>query len=254
MAINIPSSSVTTIGTIEIPDELSVIHYQQFVMTTSSGTPIGTEDSPVPVSLVLGGSYVQSFNSENSVLPVGGVYYEEPIANSSIELLNTELSVLRTTVRGGLKTAGDGRVNELVPSFSDGYDDIYVSEDSFDQYTMAPITVSGSFFDTTRMGTRFIYVPMIRSGWRKLSFSIKSAAAGTLRIYADLGFLDDDLLLSSYELYAGTRYGFFPDAVVASGGIYSVPALASPVNGFIIAFTLDESEVGSFAMHLVRGA
>lgn len=254
MAINIPSSSVTTIGTIEIPGELSTTHYQQFVMTTSSGNAIGTVDSPVPVSLVLEGSYTQSFNSGNTVFPMGGAYYEEPIANSSIELLNTELSVFRTTVRGGLKTAGDGRVNELVPSFSDGYDDIYVSEDVFDQYTMAPITVSGSFFDTSRLGTRFVYVPMIRSGWRKLSFSIKSAAAGTLRIYADMGFLDDDLLVSSHELYAGTRYGFFPDTVAASGGIYGIPALSSPVNGFIIAFALDETAVGSFAIHLVRGA
>jgi len=254
MAINIPSNSVTTIGTIEIPGEVTTTHYQQFVMTTASGATIGTVESPVPVSLVLEGSYTKSFNSGATVFPMGGAYYAEPIENSSIELLDTELSVFRTTVRGGLKTAGDGRVNELVPSFSEGYDDIYVSVNSFDQYTMAPITVSGTFFDTSVSGIRFVYIPMIRSGWRKLSFSIKSAAAGTLRIYADLGFLDDDLLINTYELYAETRYGFFPDSITASGGIYSVPILASPVNGFIISFTLDESVVGSFNMHLVRGA
>jgi hypothetical protein len=254
MAINIPSNTTTTIGTIEITGGLTTTHYQQFVMTTASGNPIGTSDAPVPVSVIMDGSYIKTFNNGQTVFPMGGAYYSEAIENSGIELLDTELSVLRTTVKGGLKTAGDGRVNELVPSFSDGYDDIYVSENSFDQYTMAPIVSSGDFFDTARLGTRFVYVPMIRSGWRKLSFSIKSAAAGTLKIYADLGFLDDDLLINSYELYAETRYGFFPDPVAVSGGIYSVPILASPVNGFIIAFTLDETAVGSFSIHLVRGA
>jgi hypothetical protein len=256
MAINIPSTVTTTLGTIEIADFAGSVHYQQFVLTSPSGTPIGSDTSPVPVVITAPNTFVQTFNAGSSVIPVGGTYYEENVPNNGNELVNTELSVLRTTVRGSLKTAGDGRVNEIVSSYSDGYDDIYVSEDSFDQYTMQTISSSGSFFDTLRSNVRYFYIPMIRSGWRKLSFSFISPVAGTISLYADLGFIDDDLQIGSYSVNANFRYGFMPDApsTTISGAITHIPALSSPVNAFIVRFSPNEQAAGTLQLHLVRGA
>jgi hypothetical protein len=256
MPISIPSSTTTTLGTVELADITGTIHYQQFVLTSPSGEPLGLQESPIPVELVVPNAFVKTFNSESTVLPVGGTYYAENVINNGNELNNNEISVLRTTVRGSLKTAGDGRVNEIIASSLEGYDDIYVSEDSFDQYAMQPIVSSGSFFDTTRSNVRYFYVPMIRSGWRKLSFSFKAPVAGSISLFADLGFLDDDLLMGTFNVYAGMRFGFVPDAPfpVISGAITHIPALASPVNGFIIAFQPYETAAGYFQLHLVRGA
>jgi hypothetical protein len=256
MPINIPSSTTTTLGTIEVPDILGTVHYQQFVLTSPSGAALGSTEAPIPVELIVPSTFVQTFNADSTVLPVGGTYYQENVINNGNELADSELSVLRTTVRGSLKTAGDGRVNEIVSSYSDGYDDIYVSEDSFDRYGMQTISVSGVFFDTTRSNARYFYIPMIRSGWRKLSFSFWSPAAGTLTLYADLGFIDDDLIVGTYNVYAGMRYGYMPDApsVTTSGAITHVPALASPVNAFIVEFVPSEQAAGSLQLHLVRGA
>ena len=256
MPINIPSSTSTTLGTVEVSDIGGITHYQQFVLTSPSGTSLGSAEFPIPVEIVVPGSFIQTFNADSTVLPVGGTYYEENVINNGNELVNSELSVLRTTVRGSLKTAGDGRVNEIVSSFSDGYDDIYVSEDSFDRYAMQTISVSGVFFDTMRSNSRFFYIPMIRSGWRKLSFSFSSPVAGSLTLYADLGFIDDDLIVGTYATLGGMRYGFMPDApsVVTSGSITHIPALASPVNAFIVKFVPLEQAAGSLQLHLVRGA
>jgi hypothetical protein len=254
MPINIPSSVTTTLGTIELEEAGGNVHYQQFVLTNPSGLALGSEENPVPVDISLASSFSKVLNSDSTILPIGAVHYAENVVNNGSELINNELSVLRTTVRGSLKTAGDGRVNEIVSAYSDGYDDIYVSEDSFDQYAMQTISVSGAFFDTTRSNVRYVYVPMIRSGWRKLSFSFKSPAAGVLTIYADLGFIDDDLIIGSFNTYANIRYGYMPDAPFSGGAVTYLPALASPVNAFIIEYEPIEQVAGTFQLHLVRGA
>lgn len=254
MPINIPSTTTTTLGTIELEGVGGNVHYQQFVLTTPSGTALGSSENPVPVDIALTSAFTKVVNESSTIIPVGGTHYAENVVNNGSELVNNELTVLRTTVRGSLKTAGDGRVNEIVASYSDGYDDIYVSEDSFDQYAMQTITLSGAFFDATRSNVRYFYVPMIRSGWRKLSFSFKSPAAGVITVYADLGFIDDDLIIGSFNTYANIRYGFMPDAPYSGGAVTHLPALASPVNAFIIEYEPIEQAAGTIQLHLVRGA
>lgn len=247
MPLSVPTTAATRLGTIEITENDVLTHYQQFVLTTPSGTALGSFTDPLPVSITIDGAAA-------SILPAGAIYNEELFLNNGTELNNGDSTVLRSTVRGSLKTAGDGRVNELVSSIGTGYDDIYVVEDIFDSNNLSPITVSGSFFDTSRTNTRFVYVPMIRSGWRKLSFSIKTPAAGTMYLYADFGFLTNDLLVHTGALSINTRYAFTPDSVLVSGAITSIPMLASPVNGFIIGFVPDSSVAGFFEIHLVRGS
>lgn len=247
MPLSVPTTAATRLGTIEITENDVLTHYQQFVLTTPSGTALGSFTHPLPVSITINGA-------ATSILPAGAVYNEELFLNNGIELNNGDTTVLRSTVRGSLKTAGDGRVNELVSSIGTGYDDIYVVEDTFNSNNLNPITISGSFFDTSRTNARFVYVPMIRSGWRKLSFSIKTPAAGTMYLYADLGFLTNDLLMHTSTLGVNTRYGFTPDSVPMSGSIASIPMLASPVNGFIIGFVPDNATAGFFEIHLVRGS
>ena len=247
MPLNVPTTTATRLGTVEITEDSVLTHYQQFVLTTPSGTSLGSVSSPIPVSITLDGATA-------SILPAGAVYNEELFLNNGIELNNGDSTVLRSTVRGSLKTAGDGRVNELVSSIGTGYDDIYVVEDTFDSNSLTPITVSGSFFDTSRTNARFVYVPMIRSGWRKLSFSVKTPAAGALYLYADLGFLTNDLLVYTDTITANIRHGFVADSIPVSGSVTSIPMLASPVNGFIIGFTPDSATAGFFEIHLVRGS
>ncbi len=254
MPINIPSTTTTTLGTIEIIGDSSTTHYQQFVITNSSGVALGTDSFPLPVSIKMDGSFTQAFNQDTTLFPNGAAYYNEPVDNSGPELQDGELSVLRSTAKGGLKTAGDGRVNELISTIADGYDDIYVVEDTFDPLTMDVIDPYGDFFDTSRNNIRYMYVPMIRSGWRKLSFSFKSSVAGSISVYADFGSKTADLQITSAPVFPGARYGFVPEPITATGIITSIPMPASAVNAFIICFTPSGTAAGNFEVHLVRGA
>jgi hypothetical protein len=253
MPINIPSSTTTTLGTIEIFEDSATTHYQQFVLTSPSGVALGTDELPIPVEIKMSGTFTQAFNNGSTLFPSAGAYYNEPVDNSGPELQTGELSVLRTTAKGGLKTAGDGRVNELISTIADGYDDIYVVEDTFDPLTMDVIDPYGDFFDTSRNNIRYMYIPMIRSGWRKLSFSFKSATAGVMSVYADLGSRTADLQIMSTAIFPNVRYGFVPEAITATGILSSIPMLASSVNAFIICFSPSVTAAGTFEVHLVRG-
>jgi hypothetical protein len=252
MPINIPSTTTATLGTIEVLENDSTVHYQQFVLTDPEGNPLGSSAAPVPITVTMSG-YLRYVNEESTVVPVGGAFYFEDLYNTGSELVTGELSVQRLTQKGGLKTAGDGRVNEVVSAVGSGYDDIYVTESTFAAENLISLTVSGEFFDTLRSAERFVYIPMIRSGWRKMSFSFKTAASGVLKIYTDLGSLTADILVDSFDLQSGIRYGFIPEDVPVSGALRSVPALSSFCNGVIISFSPGESTAGLLELHITRG-
>lgn len=252
MPINIPSTTTATLGTIEVLENESTVHYQQFVMTDPEGNPLGSEFAPIPVTVTMSG-YSRYVNADSTVVPVGGAFYFEDLYNTGTELVTGELSISRLTQKGGIKTAGDGRVNEIVASVGTGYDDIYIVESTFDANNLAPLAVSGEFFDTLRSPERFVYIPMIRSGWRKMSFSFKTAASGVLKVYSDFGSLTADVLVGMFNLQSGTRYGFIPENITMSGAVNSVPALASFCNGIIISFTPAESVAGLIELHVTRG-
>lgn len=252
MPLEIPSTSASNLATVELQENGVTVHYQQFVLSDASGQALGTYTAPLPVDFAVSG-YTYNYSADKSVLPVGGVYRGETTANTLTELAEDELSPLRLTARGSLKTAGDGHVNELVSSISTGYDDIYVTEDSFNAGSLSPLSISGTFFDTSRTNTRFVYVPLIRSGWRSVSFSFKSAASGELRVYGDYGALEADLLLTSFAVAADARYAVLSTAV--SGAAFKhLPALSSPTNGIIISFVPAASVAGTLEVHIVRGA
>ena len=213
---------------------------------------MGTFAAPFPVDFAVSG-YVYDYSADKTVFPIGGVYRGESIANDMAELSEGELAPVRLTARGSVKVAGDGHVNELVASVSTGYDDIYVTEDSFSSGSLTPLSISGSFFDTSRTNTRYVYVPLIRSGWKTMSLSFKSAASGEMSIFSDYGALEADLLLTSFAVAANARYAVL--SVPASGAAFKyVPALSAPTNGVIIAFTPAEAVAGSLEIHVVRGA
>lgn len=252
MPLEIPSTSASNLATVEIEENGVTVHYQQFVLSDSSGQAMGTYSTPIPVDFAVSG-YIYGYSADKTVFPVGGVYRSESLVNTTAELVEGELSPVRLTARGSVKTAGDGHVNELVAAISSGYDDIYITEDSFTVNSLAPLAVSGAFFDTTRTNTRFVYVPLIRSGWRNMTFSFKSAASGELRVYADYGAMQADLLLSAFPVAADARYAVISTS--ASGSAFkSVPALSEPTNGVIISFIPAESVAGSLEIHIVRGA
>lgn len=252
MPLQIPSTSSSNLATVELEENGVTVHYQQFVLTDNSGQELGTYADPFPMDLSVSG-YILNYSADKTVLPVGGVYRSESLQNTTAELIDGELAPVRLTARGSLKTASDGHVNELVASISSGYDDIYVTEDTFSVNALTPLAVSGAFFDTTRTNTRFVYVPLIRSGWKNISFSFKSAASGELALYADYGALQADLLLSTFPVAADARYAVISTS--ASGSAFkSVPALSEPTNGVIISFIPAESVAGSLEIHIVRGA
>lgn len=253
MPISIPSTSATTLGSVEVLENDATVHYQQFVITDPEGNPLGGSASPVPIEITGSTTFSKSFNSSDSIVPVAGVHYTETLLNSNSELVNNEVSVLRLTQKGGLKTAGDGRVNEIVYSISTGYDDIYFVEDDFDSNNLTPITVSGSVFDTTRTNNRYFYIPMIREGWRSISVSFKTDADSILTLYGDVGSITADILLGSFTVQKDLRYAFIPHGTYSGVSIYSIPALLSPFNGVIVGIDPQESVAGVFELHITRG-
>jgi hypothetical protein len=254
MPISIPSTSATTLGSVEVLENEATVHYQQFVITDPDGNALGSLENPVPISIADTSTFTKNFNSSDSVVPVAGVHYTETLLNSNSELVNNEVSVLRLTQKGGLKTAGDGRVNEIVYSLATGYDDIYFVEDSFDRNNLSPVTVSGSVFDTSRTNNRFFYIPMIREGWRSLSVSFKTDADSNITFYADVGAVEADISLGTYSLQKDIRYAFIANGTYSGVSIYSIPALMSPFNGIIVEIDPLESVAGVFELHITRGS
>lgn len=253
MPINIPSSSSTKLGSVEVFENDSIVHYQQFVLTNPQGNAIGGDDTPVPVQINLDTSFTKLFNVSDELLPIAGVHYTETLLNANVELVDNEVSVLRLTQKGGLKTAGDGRVNEIVNTLATGYDDIFFVEDTFNSANLTGITISGNVFDTTRTNVRYFYVPMIREGWRSLSVSFKSDASSIITFYADIGSITSDISLGSYPVVQDIRCGFIPYGTYSGVSLYSVPALLSPFNGIIIGIEPQESVAGVFELHITRG-
>lgn len=254
MPLNIPSAVTVTVGTVEIQQNAATTHYQQFVVTSPEGVALGNSTNPLPIYIAVSGNYITNFNANETVIPVGGVYYEEALNNTLLELQNEELSVNRLTVRGSLKTAGDGRVNELVGSSSSGYDDIYAMTGTYAANSLSTLNVDGSFFTLSSVTQRHVYVPMIRSGWRSLSMSFYTPVSGTLSIYADMGALARDILVTGLVVLPNIRYGLVGASLATTGALIGVPALSTPVNGFIITFEPAATNAGSFELHLTRGA
>lgn len=254
MPLNIPSAVTVTVGTVEIVENATTTHYQQFVLTSPQGIALGDSTNPVPTRIAVSGNYISNFNLGDTVIPIGGVFYEESLTNTLLELQNEELSINRLTVRGSLKTAGDGRVNELVGSSNSGYDDIYVASGVYSANNLNILNANGSFFSLDTTLSRHFYVPMIRSGWRTLSFSFIAPVSGALSIYADFGSLTSDVLVTGLLLAPNVRYGIVGSTLATSGALIGVPALSAPVNGFIISFDPATTNAGSFELHLTRGA
>jgi hypothetical protein len=254
MPLNIPSAVTVTVGTVEIVENAATTHYQQFVLTSPQGIALGDSTNPVPMRIAVSGNYISNFNSGETVIPIGGVFYEESLTNTLLELQNEELSINRLTVRGSLKTAGDGRVNELVGSSNSGYDDIYVASGVYSANNLNILNANGSFFSLDTTLSRHFYVPMIRSGWRTLSFSFITPVSGVLSIYADFGSLTNDVLVTGLLIAPNVRYGIVGSALSTSGALIGVPALSAPVNGFIISFDPATTDAGSIELHLTRGA
>lgn len=253
MPISIPSTSATTVGSIEVLENDTIVHYQQFVITDPEGNPLGGVDNPLPIEITGSTTFSKSFNASDSIVPVAGVHYTETLVNANSELVNNEVSVLRLTQKGGVKTAGDGRVNEIVYSLSTGYDDIYFVEDTFDSNNLTPITVSGSVFDTARTNNRYFYIPMIREGWRSMSVSFKTDADSVLTFYGDVGSITADVSLGSFTIQKDIRYAFIPYGTYSGVSVYSLPALLSPFNGIIVGIDPQESVAGVFELHVTRG-
>lgn len=254
MPLNIPSTVNVTVGTVELQENAQTVHYQQFVLTSPDGTPLGNASNLIPMSVAVSGNYVSNFNANATVFPVGGVYYEESLANSLTELQHNELSVSRLTVRGGVKTAGDGRVNELVGESSTGYDDIFVTSGTYVGSNLQALNTDGSFFQLTSTTARHFYIPMIRSGWRTLSFSFIAPVAGIISVYLDMGSKTRDILAGSFNTNAAVRYGVVAATITTSGSLIGMPALSYPVNGFIITFEPADTDAGTYELHTTRGA
>jgi hypothetical protein len=254
MPLNVPSAVTVTVGTIEIVENAATTHYQQFVLTSPEGVALGSTANPIPMYTAVSGNYVSNFNIGETVVPVGGAFYEESLNNTLLELQTSELSVNRLTVRGSLKTAGDGRVNELVGSSNSGYDDIYVASGVYAANNLNILNANGSFFTLNSTTSRHFYIPMIRSGWRALSFSFLAPVSGSLSIHADFGSLTRDILVTGLLVLPNIRYGLLGSNVTTSGSLIGIPALSAPVNGFIISFDPAATDVGSFEIHITRGA
>ena len=254
MPLNVPSAVTVTVGTVEIVENAATTHYQQFVLTSPEGVALGNTNNPIPAYIPVSGNYVSNFNIGDTVVPVGGVFYEESLNNTLLELQDRELSVNRLTVRGSLKTTGDGRVNERVGSSNSVYDDIYVTSGVYVASNLNILNANGSFFTLDSSVSRHFYIPMIRSGWRTLSFSFLTPVSGNLLIHADFGSLTRDILVTGILVAPDIRYGLVSSNINTSGALIGVPALAAPVNGFIISFDAADTDVGSFEIHITRGA
>ena len=76
-----------------------------------------------------------------------------------------------------------------------------------------------------------------------------------MSVFADMGSLTRDILISSFSINSSVRYGVTaaPSASI-SGSLIGLPALAYPVNGFILTFDPATTSAGFYEIHITRGA
>ena len=262
MGITVPSSTPIVLAADEIVGE----YYQKFIVTNDSGTSYNTTN-PMPVTISVSGYNSPAINYQGSYTPIGGVYINDLTGTDFTEMVDGETATVRMNNRRAIMTASDGQVTTLTQAQTNNYHDVVVASGStFDGITTPAY---GSFFAyASQQVTRFVYVPMSKSGWRKLNLFVKhnlvndSNALGAsvgVNLYADFGQFSNDFQIVSDTIsgVAGNLVGRLYTCITPtteSNASMHVAEFDSPLAGVIIAITNSTPVTGNIEIYASKSS
>jgi hypothetical protein len=262
MGITVPSSTPIVLAAQEVSGE----YYQTFTLADNTGAQY-SENNPLPVAVTVTGYSITSAAYQGSYLPTGGVYIADLTGTDFTEMLDGESGTIRLNNRRAIMTATDGQVTTLTESLSNNYHDTVVASGvTFDGITVP--AYSSFFVYDSQQETRFVYIPLSKSGWKRASIYIKhslvndadaEATALQVGLYPDFGqfSIDFPALLDTISGTVGESigrvYSCYTPAVPSSSITY-VPELDSPLAGIIISLVNIEDVTGNVEIYASKSA
>lgn len=262
MGITVPSSTPIVLAADEIVGE----YYQKFIITNDSGTTYNT-DNPMPITISVSGYNSTAVDYQGSYTPIGGVYINDLTGTDFTEMVDGETATVRMNNRRAIMTASDGQVTTLTQAQTNNYHDIVVASGSvFDGITVP--AYSSFFYYSNQQVTRFIYIPMSKSGWRKSNIYVKHSlinnadslgASVGVNLYADFGQFSNDFPLLTDTIsgvagnLVGRAYMCTQPTVVNTSSTY-VAELDSPLAGVLVAITNSTPVTGNIEVYASKSS
>lgn len=262
MGIVVPSSTPITLAADEIAGE----YYQNFIITDDTGASYNTSN-PLPNRVVVSGysSYAASY--QGTYLPTGGVYIADLTGTDFTEMADGESAAVRMTNRRALMTASDGQVTTLTQGQVNNYHDTVVASGSVFNGVTVP-AYSSFFAYTAQQVTRYVYVPMSKSGWSRLNLFVKhnlvndndsQPAYVGVNIYADFGQFSSDFPIVNDAISGvagamnGRAYMCKLPTLSGNASLY-VSEFDTPLAGVIVAITNSTPVTGNIEIYASKGS
>jgi hypothetical protein len=261
MGINVPSSNPITLSAVEANSE----YFQTFTIADFEGTLIDNTN-PLPVHVSISGYSSIAPTYQGTVVPIGGVYINDSVSEDFTEMVDGELATVRVNSRRAIMTASDGQVTVLNNSLATNFHDVSVASGEFLGVTVP--AYAGFFTYTNQANERHVYIPISRSGFKRLNLYFKhsllndSTSTGAvlpITISVDFGQFDND-----FPVFTGTVSGIAGQSVgrafvsytpTASGvSFVQIPAFDSPIAGVFVTVLPTESVTGGFEIYASKSA
>jgi hypothetical protein len=263
MGITVPSSTPIILAADTITGE----YYQKYLMSNTEGVALGDATHPVQVAMPVSGYSSVVGVYQGTFVPTGGVHISDLTGTDFTELVDGQIATARLNNRRAIFTVSDGQVTTLNTSATNNYHDIVVTSGSFSPASSFQPAYSEFFQYTSQNNTRYIYVPLSKSGWKRSSIYVKhsfvnanTGAAGDLQavFYADFGQLDDDfpicISVISGILNQPASKAFVCYTTSGSANEIYLSQLDSPLAGVIIAISPTTQVNGTYEIYVSKSA
>jgi hypothetical protein len=262
MGIVVPNSTPITLAADDINDE----YYQKFIMSDTDGISYGLLN-PLPAAFTVSGYNSTAINYQGAYMPIGGVYITDLTGTDFTEMEDGESATVRMNNRRAIMTASDGQVTTLTQAQTNNYHDTVVASGaSFDVVTTP--AYSDFFVYSAQQTTRYVYIPLSKSGWRRLNLFVKhnltnnSDALATplgVSLYADFGQFSADfpIINDTISGVVGSMVGRAYTCVTptTSGNTVTyIPEFDSPLAGVIVALTNSQAVTGNIEIYASKGS
>jgi len=262
MGITVPSSTPITLAALESGGQ----YFQTFTIADNNGTQY-TENNPFFTTTTVTGYSSTSTYYQGNYMPAGGVYIADLTGTDFIEMADGESGTVRMNNRRAIMTASDGQVTTLTETLTNNYHDTVVASG----VTFNGVTVpayANFFVYTSQNQKRYIYIPLSKSGWKRLNLYVKHTLVNVANslganpqiiIYPDFGQFSNDfsVLTDTISGIVGSSVGrlyscYNPDT--PSSSIVHVPEFDSPLAGVIIAITNNQDVTGNIEIYASKGS
>jgi hypothetical protein len=262
MGIIVPNSSPITLAA----DEINSEYYQKFIISDGAGNSYYS-GNPLPTTFTVSGYDSTATTYQGSYAPIGGVYINDLTGTDFTEMIDGESATVRMNNRRAIMTASDGQVTTLVEAQPNNYHDVVVASGaSFNGVTTPAYS---SFFDyTSQQLTRYVYIPLSKSGWKRLNLFVKHnlvkdsdslAADLGVNLFADFGQFTNDFPIVN-DTISGTAGSMVGRVYMCtaptnqSNNVMHIPEFDSPLAGVLISLTNTEDVTGNIEIYASKSA